>query len=275
MIRGACIRCARWLRRLGTDLFYVGAPLATPNTFKACVCITVCVMARGSWLQDFQADVITTRVAVPEGSSSVRVDAGRLAASVADERTFTYLDTHIGRPTKVITTRRMTSDDRDAHVHVSYKFSPLYALLEPALLCAVFATLFAVVLGASRLDLTIVRGAAWRAEQVRRARCAPPCCVLGGLGTAAVCTVVGSGMRRAAAATLGVGMGVDPRGTLSAGAAPVQLEGMCIDGRSDTRQRMLAATTRMGRRSAVVMLTCVQSSNVLNFTVQRQEMSVS
>lgn len=109
----------------------------------------------------------------------MRVDAGRLVASVADERTFTYLDTHIGRPTKVITTRRMTSDDTDAHVHISYKFSPLYALLEPALLCAVFATLFAIVLGASRLDLTIVRGAAWRAEQVCCACFAPPCCVLG------------------------------------------------------------------------------------------------
>eukprot|EP00892_Ulva_mutabilis_P006032 jgi/Ulvmu1/3800/UM018_0010.1 len=115
--------------------------------------------------EDFQADVVTTRVALPEGSSALRVDAGRLTAAVAEERTFTYLDTAIGRPTAVITTHRMTSDDTSAYVHVSYRFAPLFALLEPALLVAVFATLFAAILGFSRLDLTIVRGAAWRAQQ--------------------------------------------------------------------------------------------------------------
>ena len=127
-------------------------------------------------MQDYQADVVTTRVVVPEGSSAVRVNAGRLQADVAEERTFTHLDTHIGRPTAVVTTRRMTGDDVSAHVHVSYKFSLLFAALEPALLVAVFATLFAVVLGFSRLDLTIVRGAAWRAQQVPP----PPsfCCML-------------------------------------------------------------------------------------------------
>lgn len=125
-------------------------------------------------MQDYQADVVTTRIAVPEGSSGVRVNPGRLAAEVSEERTFTYLDTHIGRPTAVITTRRMTGDDTTAYMHVSYHFAPLFALLEPALLVAVFATLFAAIITFSRLDLTIVRGAAWRAQQVSP----PTCCVL-------------------------------------------------------------------------------------------------
>lgn len=144
-----------------------------------------------AWLQDFQADVVTTRVAVPEGSTAVRVDPGRLSADVSEERTFTYLDTAIGRPTKVITTRRMTGDDTSAFVHVSYKFSPLFALLEPALLCAVFVFLFAAVLGCSRLDLTLVRGAAWRAQQVCPHR--PPtlcavCCAFACITTCCVPT---------------------------------------------------------------------------------------
>ena len=53
-------------------------------------------------MQDFFAESVTTRVIIPEGSSDVQVSLGRLTASISDDRTFTYLDTMIGRPTKII-----------------------------------------------------------------------------------------------------------------------------------------------------------------------------
>lgn len=53
-------------------------------------------------VQDFFAESVTTRVVIPEGSSDVQVSLGRIRAEVTEERTFTYLDTMIGRPTKII-----------------------------------------------------------------------------------------------------------------------------------------------------------------------------
>ena len=55
-----------------------------------------------AYVQDFFAESVTTRVVIPEGSSDVQVDLGRLTASITDDRSFTYLDTMIGRPTKII-----------------------------------------------------------------------------------------------------------------------------------------------------------------------------
>ena len=57
-------------------------------------------------------------------------------------------------------------------VRVSYTFAPAFAGLEPALLVGVFTLLFMVWVGASRLDLTIVKGREWEARQVCSMLCA-------------------------------------------------------------------------------------------------------
>jgi hypothetical protein len=123
--------------------------------------------------QDWFAEAVTTRVILPEGSADARTELGRLRADVGEERTFTYLDAHFGRPTVVITTRRASPDQAHELARVSYAFSPAFALLEPALLVAAFAVLLASVLCASRLDLTIVRGPEWHRKQVRPTHCPP------------------------------------------------------------------------------------------------------
>lgn len=60
-----------------------------------------------------------------------------------------------------------SAEEADAMVRVSYSFAPAFAGLEPALLVGVFTLLFMVWVGASRLDLTIVKGREWEARQVR------------------------------------------------------------------------------------------------------------
>lgn len=61
----------------------------------------------------------------------------------------------------------MSADDADAMVRVTYTFAPMFAALEPALLVSAFSTLFVLWLVASRVDLTIVKGREWQAQQVR------------------------------------------------------------------------------------------------------------
>lgn len=60
----------------------------------------------------------------------------------------------------------MTADDADAMVRVTYIFAPWFAALEPSLLVGVFTALFMIWVAASRLDLTIVKGREWQAQQV-------------------------------------------------------------------------------------------------------------
>ena len=65
-----------------------------------------------------------------------------------------------------------SAEEADAMVRVSYTFAPAFAGLEPALLVGVFTLLFMVWVGASRLDLTIVKGREWEARQVCSMLCA-------------------------------------------------------------------------------------------------------
>ena len=51
----------------------------------------------------------------------------------------------------------------------------MFAALEPALLVGAFSMLFMLWVGASRLDLTIVKGPEWEARQVCSLLCC--CCV--------------------------------------------------------------------------------------------------
>lgn len=75
-------------------------------------------------MQDFFAESVTTRLVVPEGSSDVHVALGRLTAEVSDNRTFTYLDTMIGRPTKIIKVRALQLLARSVmNLHLSKQWS--------------------------------------------------------------------------------------------------------------------------------------------------------
>jgi hypothetical protein len=134
-------------------------------------CQRFCIVR--SCFQEFIADRITTRVILPEGSAAVSVNPTAFPTSQEDSRTFSYLDTFLGRPTKVITARNVTRAALRHPVEVRYTFTPVFILLEPALLIGAFLALFLTSIVFSRLDLTIAKDDRWRKRQVRP--CHTPC----------------------------------------------------------------------------------------------------
>ena len=69
-------------------------------------------------MQDFIADVVRTRLILPEGASDVRLRPGALPLTEEDGRTFSYLDTAVGRPTKTVTAVKVTRAALTAPVEV-------------------------------------------------------------------------------------------------------------------------------------------------------------
>jgi oligosaccharyltransferase complex subunit alpha (ribophorin I) len=115
-------------------------------------------------VQEFAADRVTTSVVLPEGSTDVSVLPTTAKTELSDTKTFSYLDTFIGRPTKVITVRHVSKNSEA--IRVQYRLNRLFALLEPALLIGSIALLFLVSIISSRVDLTIAKDALWVKRQV-------------------------------------------------------------------------------------------------------------
>jgi oligosaccharyltransferase complex subunit alpha (ribophorin I) len=115
-------------------------------------------------MQDFAADRVTTSVVLPEGSTDGKVLPTAAETELSDTKTFSFLDTFIGRPTKMITVRRVSQNSEA--IRVQYRFNRLFVLLEPALLIGCIFLLFLVSIISSRVDLTIAKDALWVKRQV-------------------------------------------------------------------------------------------------------------
>jgi hypothetical protein len=107
---------------------------------------------------------VTTSVVLPEGSTDVKVLPSAAHMEVADTKTFSYLDTYIGRPTKVITLRKISMNSET--IRVQYQFHRMFALLEPAILIGSIFLLFVASIVCSRMDFTIAKDARWVKQQV-------------------------------------------------------------------------------------------------------------
>ena len=119
-------------------------------------------------MQDYVADEVTTRVILPEGSSDVGVRSSRIPLAQSDETSFSFLDTFVGRPTKVLKARDVMRSMLAYPIEVTYRFNPVFALLEPALLIGSFFAAFLALIALGRLDWTIAKDSKWHAARVRR-----------------------------------------------------------------------------------------------------------
>lgn len=93
------------------------------------------------------------RVVLPEGSSDIKFDFIHEVDSEQVETTQLYLDT-IGRPVLVIRKKNVVYEHGSEFL-LSYSFSSIWMLQEPALLAGAFVTLFLLATVITRISITI------------------------------------------------------------------------------------------------------------------------
>ena len=102
------------------------------------------------------------QVVLPEGASNIQAKVSFSVDQTQDVK-HTYLDT-TGRPVLVLHKKNVVPDP-DVPFTVTYTFSTLLMMREPALLITAFALLFAGVVAYSRCEFTISRDQKWQADR--------------------------------------------------------------------------------------------------------------
>ncbi|KAJ8867481.1 hypothetical protein PR048_031283 [Dryococelus australis] len=104
---------------------------------------------------DMYAEVVTTRIVLPEGSHDIQLSAPYQVERLSDSLHYTYLDT-TGRP--VITLRKRNAvENHIQDFELQYNFPRVLMLQEPLLVVIAFYLLFLLVIIYVRLDFSITK----------------------------------------------------------------------------------------------------------------------
>lgn len=102
---------------------------------------------------DMQIDELVTKIILPEGSSSIKLNMPYTVTRLPDSLHFTYLDT-TGRPV-ISFTKRNVVENHIQDFQIRYTFPRILMFQEPLLLLCFFYILFLAVIIYVRLDFSI------------------------------------------------------------------------------------------------------------------------
>jgi len=108
-------------------------------------------------------ELMTTKIALPEGAYDIRLELPYEVDSTYLERRFTYLDSSIfgGRPVQAFTKRNVV-DLHTRYFQVYYRYNTNTIALKPILMCTTFFLLFLVLIIFHRIDLNLEKPGGYR-----------------------------------------------------------------------------------------------------------------
>jgi len=103
-------------------------------------------------------ELMTTKIALPEGAYDIRLELPYEVDSIYMEKRFTYLDSSLfgGRPVQAFTKRNVV-DLHTRYFQVYYRYNSNTIALKPILMCTTFFLLFLVHIFFRRIDLNLER----------------------------------------------------------------------------------------------------------------------
>jgi len=108
-------------------------------------------------------ELMTTKIALPEGAYDIRLELPYEVDSTYMEKRFTYLDSSLfgGRPVQAFTKRNVV-DLHTRYFQVYYRYNSNTIALKPLLMCTTFFLLFIVHIFFRRIDLNLERSGRFR-----------------------------------------------------------------------------------------------------------------
>jgi len=108
-------------------------------------------------------ELMTTKIALPEGAYDVRLELPYEVDSTYMEKRFTYLDSSLfgGRPVQAFTKRNVV-DLHTRYFQVYYRYNSNTIALKPIIMCTMFFLFFIVHIFFRRIDLSLERPGRYR-----------------------------------------------------------------------------------------------------------------